>query len=190
MRELFKCGIIHGVIFYQLVSPEVFMDETHFNIQNDIKAQVVDLSGAKNVGDELRTILNSAGSEAFGLSLVPSRKVAKNDDFFEYLTENAANMEILFVDEDILSREDTDFKALKVDVFLTLSPKTEPREYESKFYKYASLGIFGINFDIDSVTKGHLALCGKFSLRKCVHGIEFERQLEKAKSLAIDIALI
>ena len=74
------------MIFYQLVSPDVFEDETHFNIENDIKAQVVDLSSVKNPDEGLRSILSTANLEAFGLSVTPSRKIAKNDDFFEILT--------------------------------------------------------------------------------------------------------
>lgn len=190
MRGIFKCGIIHGVIFYQMVSPEVFASEMHFELKNDIKAQVVDLSGSKDAHSDLLNIQETAQNRIYGLSLVPSKKVAKNGNFFENFTENAQKLEVLFIDEDLLNIEKLDLSDINTDIYLTLSTKTEPRDYEARFYKYAVLGISGINFDIETVTKGHLALCDKFDLKKCAHSIEFDRHLEQARKLDLDIAIL
>ena len=66
-----------------MVSPEVFASEMHFELKNDIKAQVVDLSGSKDAHSDLLNIQETAQNRIYGLSLVPSKKVAKNGNFFE-----------------------------------------------------------------------------------------------------------
>lgn len=190
MRGGIKCGIIHGVIFYQMVTPEVFANEANFKIQSDVKAQVVDLSSSKDANGDLTKILESGEIGKCGLSLCPCKKVTKNSDFLNNFTKNVHNIEVLYIDEEFLNQIGLDLATINTTIYLTLSPKTDPREYEAKFAKYQSMGITGINFDIETLSKGYLALCDKFNLKKCAHSIEFERQLEKAKNLDLDAAIV
>lgn len=186
MRGDLKCGIIHGVIIYSLRKvPEI----SDFSRDSHEKVLVADLAAEKSLKEDIVQLLESSGNSNYGLNLVPSKKITKNSEFKEDFSKIALKCSLIFVDNDFLEAGLLEFKGV-VKAFLTLSPKLDPRNYEAKFNMYKNLGVDGINFDIEKVTKGHLALCSKFGLDICATNIEYERHLEKAEQLNINKVLI
>ena len=108
------------------------------------------------------------------------------DKWNKTISKNDQKIKVIFIDNEFFDNKNVNFDELNCPKYITITSKTKPRDYEALFYKYSKAGITGINFDIESVTKGHLALCTKFNLTTCAYGITFERQIEKAKELDLN----
>ena len=174
------------MIIYKLANFK-HINNQDFNIEDFIdKVLVVDLKDvSKSSSESIKNVLRKLNYN-ISLSLVPSKKIIKNEQFLHILEKTLRNIDTLFVDEAYLNEKLVDILEISKTKYITLSPKTKSKDYELLLYKYSISGITGINFDIDTVSKGHIALCSKFGLQSCVHSISFERQMEKANSLNVD----
>ena len=182
MRGGFKCGRIQGVILYIMSELKNITKESQKDAKNDGKVLVATV----NTCAELEKLMNDRAIEGIGCSFVKSKKILKTSDFWTTISKNDQKIKVIFIDNEFFDNKNVNFDELNCPKYITITSKTKPRDYEALFYKYSKAGITGINFDIESVTKGHLALCAKFNLTTCAYGITFERQIEKAKELDLN----
>lgn len=186
MRGTFKCGRIQGVIIYEKTKLNNLEEKVDSIRDLDVKVQLVDLKSF----NELYVKENVSSNIKYGLVFENSKKSSKNLENWENLLINQDQIITIFMDEAIIKSNSLELSEYRGDIFLTLSKKTKARDYEMLFHTYSNMGICGINFDIDCVTKGQIALCTKFKLKSCAHYLAFDRQMEKATSLNIDAVLI
>lgn len=186
MRGTFKCGRIQGVIIYEMTKLNNLEEKVDSIRDLNIKVQVVDLKSF----NELYAKENVSPNTKYGLVFENSKKSSKNLENWENLLLNQDEITTIFMDEAIIKSNILELSEYRGDIFVTLSTKTKARDYEMLFHTYSNMGICGINFDIDSVTKGQIALCTKFKLKSCAHSILFDRHIEKAKELELESIIL
>jgi len=156
---------------------------------NDLTGEEVLVVGLNEVIDK-STDSSFPKFREYGVYIHSFKKQKYIREISTIIRKNDEDISVFFIDESYISKSLLDLSGSNKNIYINLSSKTDPREYELLFNLYRSKNISGINFDIEKITKGHIALCDKFQLNVCVEGVNFERQLEKAKDLNVDAVLI
>jgi hypothetical protein len=186
VRDTLNCGRIHDVIIYNLTKKSDLLENQQKYKQNMANIQVIELNTVQSF-DIFDTLHNG---KQYGVSLVLSKKEKNNQLLWDKILLNKKKIHTIFINQQDIPDNLSIYSEISANLYLTLSPKTKARDYESLFFRYTNLGIDGINFDIETVTKGQIALCSKFNLLHCAHSLAFDRHMEKANSLKLTAVFI
>ena len=119
------------MIIYKLANFK-HINNQDFNIEDFIdKVLVVDLKDvSKSSSESIKNVLRKL-NDNIALSLVPSKKIIKNEQFLHILEKTLRNIDTLFVDEAYLNEKLVDILEISKTKYITLSPKTKCRCFVS-----------------------------------------------------------
>lgn len=174
---------------------EITSQNTEIAPEQDIQAAIVHVSIPKRTRtDKISSILrdfsqNIANHEIIqGIWLDPIYFIDEQIEKQIYDLLNNKQFEIVIRPHS--NKLENESNRCNADTYVHTTTIEHSSQYEKIFSKLAASNYTGVAFDVESFTRGHIALANKFSLHTAITGIKYNRQFEMASQANVQVQLI